>query len=354
VTSTPTVAPAAASAPALLAATSPMSPVTKAGPPAAAQLVASALELPDATGPVSVDYIAYDESRSRIWVPVGDTGSADVLEIATHSLVSVDGFNSAEHEWHGKKRRMGPNAVSVGDGVVYIGNRASSEVCPIDEAKLKQGICLKLPSATDGVVYVASAKEVWVTTPRDQSLTVLDASHPSQLKPKLVIKTPGKPEGYAVDNTAGIFYTNLEDQNQTLVVDIKTHSINASWPVDCGEAGPRGLALDTARHFVFVACTSNVQILDTAHGGTRLGTLETGAGVDNIDYRSSTGLLYVAAGKAERLSVAHIDDTGKPSLVASGVTVAGARNAVADAEGNIYVVDPGGARLLVFITPPSQ
>ncbi len=316
--------------------------------PAVAELVAKFVPLPGATGPVSTDYIVYDQPRARVWVPVGDTGSADVFEIAAHSFTRVDGFKTAAREAHGKKRMMGPSAATLGDGVVYIGNRATSEVCGIDEVTLKRGPCLKLPTPTDGVVYVATTKEVWVTTPRDQSLTVLDASKPNVLKPKLVIKTPGQPEGYAVDEAAGLFFTNLEDKNQTLVIDLKSHETKANWAVDCGEAGPRGVALDSARHFVLVACTSSVQVLDSAHGGALLGTLSTGAGVDNIDYDAAKQQLYVAAGKAARLTVARIDDMGHPSVIATGATVEGTRNAVADANGNVYVVDPMGARLLIF------
>src|ERR1700690_4605854 len=38
------------------------------------------------------------------------------------------------------------------------------------------------------------------------------------------IKTDGSPECYAVDAAHGVFYTNLEDKNRTLAIDIKTHA----------------------------------------------------------------------------------------------------------------------------------
>jgi len=344
---------AAAQAPAAAPAPSIEAPTAKAPTPAIAELVAKALPLPGATGPVTLDYIVYDRQHARVWVPVGDTGSADVFDIATAMFTRVEGFKMAERESHGKKRMMGPSAASVGDGFVYVGNRATSEVCSVDEKTLRLGPCLKLPTPTDGVAFVASAKEVWVTTPRDQSLTVLNASKPNALKPKLVIKTPGEPEGYAVDAERGLFYTNLEDKNRTLVIDVKTHSIKANWPAGCGDDGPRGVAVDSLRNFVFVACTASVQILDGGHGGSLLGKLDTGAGVDNIDYIESTRMLYVAAARAARLTVARIDDKGQPSIVATAATAEGARNAVADANGNAYLADPLGARLLVFTAPPS-
>jgi DNA-binding beta-propeller fold protein YncE len=198
------------------------------------------------------------------------------------------------------------------------------------------------------VAYVASVKEVWVTTPEDQSLTILDASNAAVLKAKAVLKVGGATEGYAVDEQRGLFFTNLEDKDRTVVVDVRTHRTTSIWSPQCGDAGPRGLALDVARNYLFVACTDHVQVLDGAHDGARLGRLETGAGLDNIDYLASRNLLYAAAGKAARLTVARADDKGQLEIVTSKPTAEGARNAVADTRGNAYLADPSGARLLVF------
>ncbi len=297
---------------------------------------------------MTIDYIACDRPRGRVWVPVGDTGSADVFDIAAGTFTRVGGFKTAEREARGKKRMMGPSAVAVGDGFVYIGNRATSEVCAVDEKTLELGTCLKLATPTDGVAYVAPAKEVWVTTPRDHSLTVLDASKPDTLEPKLVIRTEGQPEGYAVDSGRGLFYTNLEDRNRTVSVDVRTHAVKATCAPRRGAAGPRGNADDEARNLVMVACTDGVRVLDGAHGGAVLGKLDTGEGVDNLEYLGEAKLLFVAAGKASRLTVARLSDKGEPSIVATAVTADGARNAVADANGNVYMVDPQAARLLSF------
>jgi DNA-binding beta-propeller fold protein YncE len=279
---------------------------------------------------------------------VGDTGSADVFDIAKGAFARVDGFKTAERQAQGVKRIAGPSAVAVGDGFVYVGNRATSEVCAVEDATLQLTTCLLLPTPTDGVAYVASAKEVWVTTPRAHSLTVLDASAPARLAPKLVIALEGDPEGYAVDSSRGLFYTNLEDKNRTVVVDVQTHAVRETFQARCGADGPRGVAIDESRDLVLVACTDGVRVLDGAHGGALLGSLETGLGVDNIEYLSAPRLLFVAAGKASRLTVVRLSDSGQLSVVATAVTAAGARNAVTDAAGNAYVVDPAGARLLKF------
>jgi len=243
---------------------------------------------------------------------------------------------------------MGPSAVAIGDGFAYVGNRATGEVCAVDEVKLTLGRCLKLPSPGDGVEYVAATKEVWVTTPRAQAIAVLDASKPDTLKLKTTIHVDGSPEGYAVDATRGLFFTNLEDKNKTVLIDLKTHKPRASWTLDCGSDGPRGVAVDGEHGFVFVACTDHLVVLDGSHDGAKLATLDTGAGVDNIAWLAPQRLLYAAAGKAARLTVARIDDKGQPTIVATGASTDGARNGVADASGNAYVADPVNARLLVF------
>src|SRR5580704_16654136 len=167
---------------------------------------------------------------------------------------------------------------------------------------------------------------------------------------KTVVKTDGAPEGYAVDEAHGRFFTNLEDKGGTVVIDVETHTVKASWNPACGDDGPRGIAFDATHAFAIVACTDHVQVLDAAHDGALLGKLDAGAGVDNIDYVD--GRLYVAAGKASKLTVASIDDKGLVTVLATGDSSPGARNAVADAMGNVYVADSAGARLLAFADAP--
>jgi DNA-binding beta-propeller fold protein YncE len=317
-----------------------------------ALLAFSAVALPGAAAPASLDYVAYEPRRERIWVPVGDTGSVDVFDIALGTFTRVDGFKTAERDVRGAKRTMGPSAVAIGDGFAYVGNRATGEVCSVSVTTLTVGRCLKLASSTDGVAYVRSVKEVWVTAPRSQSIVVLDASTRETLSVKATLKLDGAPEGYASDDSRGVFLTNLEDKNKTVVVDLATRTLKGSWDLDCESDGPRGIAADVKRGFVYVACTDHVLVLDAGHNGAKLGRLDTGPGVDNIDWLEAKGLLFAAAGKGETVVVAHIDDAGHPSVVAKGASTRGARNAVADTSGNVYVADPVHARLLVFPFQP--
>jgi DNA-binding beta-propeller fold protein YncE len=177
----------------------------------------------------------------------------------------------------------------------------------------------------------------------DRSIKIFSASRPTHLTPAGKIPLPGSAEGYAVDNLHGRFYTNLEETGQTVAIDVRKRAVVSTWR-SCDD--PSGVAVDSKRGFVFVACSDYVIVLDTARGGQVAGSIPTGAGVDNIDYREDTGLLYAAAAEAAQLTVARVDDKGTPTLLARVPTTRVARSVVAGSGGRAYLIDPLGGRIL--------
>ncbi len=82
------------------------------------------LPLPDnGTGDVSMDYIAFDSATNSLWVPAGNTGAVDVVDVATSKVRQIPSLPIAEVQARGGTRVLGPSGVSIGQGVVYIGNR---------------------------------------------------------------------------------------------------------------------------------------------------------------------------------------------------------------------------------------
>ncbi len=308
--------------------------------------------LPKASGFVSLDYFAAERAAGRVWIPAGNTGCVDVLDVATRKVTCIEGFAVAERERHGKVRRLGPSAVSLGDGRAFVGNRASSEICTIDTHKLLKTGCATLTAPSDGVQYVAATKEVWVTTPSDASITIVDVRDVDRPRQKARLSLAGKPEGYAMDEARGLFFTNLEDKDKTLAIDVRSRKVVKAWSPRCGRDGPRGLAYDGRHRFLFVACTDRALVLDAAHDGALLSTLETGAGVDNIDYLDARRTLYVAAGKSARLTVARVDDRGVLRAMATVPTAEGGRVVVVAGDGTAVVGDPNHGSVLVVVPPP--
>jgi DNA-binding beta-propeller fold protein YncE len=242
---------------------------------------------------------------------------------------------------------MGPSSAAVAAGVVWVGNRGNNEILGFDAGSLARVGAVQLAVMPDGLAYVSRSRELWATTPGDKGIKVisLEGKAPRQVAD---IKLDGSPEGYAVDDARGLFYTNLEDADRTLAIDVRTRRVVASWPSGCGTEGPRGLALDGARRLLFVACTNGARAFDLGHEGKRVGRVDTGEGVDNVEYDARRRRLFVAASRDGRLTIARVTDAGALVAEATVATGNGARNPVTDARGLVYVEHSGGGELLVI------
>src|SRR5262249_43097445 len=151
---------------------------------------------------------------------------------------------------HGKHGRLGPSAVTVGAGTVYVGNRADRSICGFDARSLERRACLAIAAPDDGwgaapdaVVYVPTTRELWVTrgapplgiASSDRALTIIDAARPEALRVVGSISLGASAEGYAVDPARGVFYTNLEESGETIAIDVGTRAIRARWRSGCAE-----------------------------------------------------------------------------------------------------------------------
>ena len=307
---------------------------------AAAASAATPLKFPGAEPPVVMDYLAAD--GERVWAPAGNTGKVFVLEGG--KFRSIDGFATRKGR---SDRLMGPSSVTVGQGAVYVGNRGDSRIWAVDPRTLEKKGSVEMPGMPDGTFYVATTHEVWVTTPRENSIQILDVK--DAFAPRIVGKIAADgPEGYAVDAAKGIVYTNLEDKDATVAIDAKSRKVLSTWEHTCGKDGPRGLALDAERGILFVGCASQGVLALDAKTGARKGHIDAGEGVDNIDYLPAKRLLYASAGGSERLTVAHLEDDGSLKPVATSKVGKGSRVVVVTQDGTAYAADSGGGQLWVL------
>jgi len=297
---------------------------------------------PGSSGPVVMDYLGYDPGSDTVWAPGGNTGKVFVLEAESEQVHAVDGFQAKE----ANGRQLGPSSVTFGPRTAYVGNRADGSVCAVDIGSRRRGACLTLDAPPDGLAYVASSKEVWATQPRTSSIALLAASE-NGLTAKAKIKVDGQPEGFAVDLRRGRFYTNLEDKDETLAIDLGTHAVAARWKTGCGPKGPRGLALDPARGLLFVACTDGFVVLLLEKNGAQLAGLVVGPGVDNPDIAPPLSRLFAAAGGAGTISFVGYDDSGRLQLLRRLVAAPGVRVVVADKRGKAFAADSAGGRIWI-------
>src|SRR6202163_85137 len=147
--------------------------------------------------------------------------------------------------------------------------------------------------------------------------------------------------------------TNLEDKDRTVAIDLETHETVATWNPACGGGGPHGLALDEAAGHLFIGCDALAEVMNVGGDGAVLSKIDTGDGVDDINYAPATHLLYVGAARAAKLTIARADDAGKLTIVTQVATQNGARNGVVTTDATVFLAHGGGVKLpaLVVVSP---
>ena len=96
---------------------------------------------------------------------------------------------------------------------------------------------------------------------------------------------------------------------KTVAIDVRSHKVVSEW--DVGSSDLQGLALDTERGFLFVACQDHVVSLDIGHDGKVTDSVTTGNGLDDIDFSAEQKVLYAAASVTATLTIAEVSDDGK-------------------------------------------
>jgi hypothetical protein len=97
--------------------------------------------------PSAASLSATSPKTGYVWVPAINIGSVNVVDTSNGSVREISGFATKELEVKGRKRAQGPSGVSIGDGAVYIGDRADSSVCAVDEKTLARKSCGHIDSS---------------------------------------------------------------------------------------------------------------------------------------------------------------------------------------------------------------
>jgi YVTN family beta-propeller protein len=158
-------------------------------------------------------------------------------------------------------------------------------------------ILIKTGEKPDAVMYDAVSKKIIVCNGKSNDLNIID---PTNLTVAATIAVDGKPET-AVTDENGTIFVNLEDKNEVVVVNPKTHAVEHRWKIGKGEE-PTGLAIDTKTHRLFAGCGNKWMIVLDANSGKVIAELPIGDGCDGVSFDEATKLIYCAAGEG-KLSV---------------------------------------------------
>jgi len=260
------------------------------------------------------DYVTLDAQNHRLYVP----RSSHTMVIDADSGKTLADIPGQQHN-HGVALApaVGRGFITDGSGSIVIFDLKTNAVL---------GTVAARPDA-DGIIFDKASGLILAVSGDDGVLMTLKPDvDPKSASIDPPIDLGGKPEFLASDE-AGKIYINLVDKNQVAVVDIKTRKVLAHWPVAPGGA-PVGLAIDTARHRLFVGCRNPQKlIVMSTDDGKVLADLPIGAGVDATRFDGRQAFASCRDGK---LSVA-AEVNGKFEIVETVATAPGARTMDLDA-----------------------
>jgi len=268
------------------------------------------------------DYIVADAAGRRLYIARSGKTNPRLLAFDLDSLKQVgelDGISA-----HG----------AVVDPANHHGFASSKPVTMFDSRTTATLKSIAVDGNPDGLSLDASAHRVYVLSHSAPNITAINTEDGS------VVGTVNLDA--AVEETApdgrGHLYVALEDKDAVGVVDAKTMTVTARYPLT-GGGTPAGLALDAKSRVLFVACRNPaVMVMMNADSGAILASLPLGAQNDGVLFNPATREALAPTGDGH-LTVVKEDGPGRFSVEQTLATLPGARTIALDAKtGHIFLM----------------
>jgi len=183
----------------------------------------------------------------------------------------------------------------------------------------------------DAIIYETYAKEIVTCNGQSNDLTFID---PATEKTMATLDLWGKPE-MAVSDGKGKLYVNIEDKNEIIVVNMKTHSIENHWPLEPA-VKPTGLALDRSGKRLFSGCDMLLVVMD-ASTGKIVTKLPIAEGCDGVAFDARNKLIFASCGSGV-LNIIHQESPDKYTSAQNLLTKKSAKTlAICESSQTIYL-----------------
>ncbi len=278
-------------------------------------------------GDGGTDYLTAEPGTGRVFV-----------SRSTHVMV-VDGATGKVIGDIPDTPRTHGIALAPKSGHGFITNGGDSTVTMFDIASLAVVKKIKVPTGgLDGIMYDDFSDRIILTNHSRPAGTVVAIDPKSGDLVATVQLEDDSPEGAASDGKGKIFVNN-EGKSTIQVIDEKTMTVLASWPLAPCE-GPTGIAYDRATDRIFAGCGKMSVVLD-AKTGKVVATIANGDGVDALGWDPVQKLIYIPAGRDSNVTVVRQDGPDKYTVVATVSTMRGAKTISVDTQKHIaYLFQP--------------
>lgn len=269
-------------------------------------------EIPIA-GDTGWDYLSIDAETRRLYVTHGT--HIVVVDIDSDAVVGDIADTPGVHGF--------ALAHQLGKG--FSSNGAESKVSVVDLKTLATLKKVDTAAGPDAILYEPGRKEIYAYAGKAHAATIISAISGQVVA---TLPLPGKPEFSAAAPEAGRVFVNIEDKNEVVAIDTKTHQISNTWPIAPGESAS-GMAIDTAHHRLFLGCGNHLMLMMDSTSGKVVASVPIDTGVDANAFDARTQLAFSSNG-AGTVTIAHEDSPSKLSVVQILKTQASARTMVLD------------------------
>lgn len=279
------------------------------------------------------DYLTVDEAARRVYI--SHSTQVDVIDADSFNVIGTIPNTPGVHGI----------ALAPEFGRGYISAGKADAAIAFDLTTLKPLGQTKVGKKPDAIIYEPLTKRIYVMNGDSDDISVLDAKDGSVVG---TIPLGGGPE-FAVSDGKGNLYVNLEEQNETLHVDVKALKVVDRWPLaPC--ATPTSLAMDRENRRLFVGCRSKHFAVLNADTGKLVFTAPIGERVDAGAWDPATKLAFVSTGDGT-VFVFHQDSPDSYAAAQKITTAAGAKTMGYDAKSQRIFVPTsqnGAMSVMVF------
>jgi hypothetical protein len=277
--------------------------------PAAYHLVK---EIPVA-GDTGWDYLSIDPDARRLYVTHGT--HIVVVNLDTDSVAGDIADTPGVHGF----------AIAHILGKGFSSNGAESKVSIVDLKSLATQTKVATAEGPDAIIYEPARQEVYAYDGKAHAATIISATSGAVVA---TLPLPGKPEFSAADPEAGRVFVNIEDKDEVVAIDTRTHRIASTWPIAPGQSAS-GMAIDTAHHRLFLGCENHLMLMMDSDTGKIVASVPIGSGVDANAFDAGTQLAFSSNGEGN-VTIAHEDSPSKLSVVQTLQTQPSARTMALD------------------------
>ena len=269
------------------------------------------------------DYIVADAAGRRLYIARSGKDNPRLLAYDLDSLKQageLDGISA-----HG----------AVVDPSNHHGFASSKPLTMFDSKNTTTLKSITVDGNPDGLTLDAAAHRVYVLSHSAPNITAINTADGSIAG---TVNLDAAVEETASDGK-GRLYVALEDKDAIGVVDAKTLTVTARYPMADQGGTCAGLAIDPRTRVLFVACRNpTVMVMMNADTGAALGTLPIGAQNDGVLFNPARKEALAATGDGH-LSVIKEEGKNKFSVEQTLDTMPGARTIALDRKtGHIFLM----------------